>query len=506
MLVSGMTVTAFADEGHGLEQNPTFSDAFDYAYENGIFKTSDYGDQTGDAYMQGAVTRGDYALYIARLNGVDLSNYTPTVDFSVNLTDMATCEDPELKAAVAWCFANNVTKGYSDGTFQPERVISREEICAMIARYYTSGKAEVSGLTKTDNLVVFTDSSNSTTNYVNKETVKYDGQTYTLLEFCVTYGLIQGKADGTFGFNGVETTRQQVMAILHRAGDADVAATTTKFYLGVKSGEGFVTAHVNDSYIMQVTVADANVDPSTVTLEAKMSNVASLGVGDEVREHSTTISTNIVSDGEADLGVWLDKCFSFQGCDINIDIAGKACAYNVSAAKIVDGNAVITFIPKDVAATRAAWHELTAHVETTTQATDDSYIVVAEGSYLTLGSETLEFEAGKGDLVLNNFSDMDALEAEIRDKVQVTTDAANDKIEAGIASGTALAVGSSIATLKDDATITVNGVGTDLVGDQLSSLRDAEGTYAMAKQLVSLVNTLVGTLNDGRVDVAISFE
>lgn len=491
LLVMPVSATETNEKPDGLN-SATFNDAYDYVYGEGIYEADEIPTGTDpNEFMKGVVTRGEYALYLARYAGVDLSAYAnaeqPFPDVTVDMD--------KTYAAIAWGKEKGYIKGYVDGSYKPNKEVTREEICAMLGRYY-----DVIGwdtLVATDNITYFVDSEVYEGRYSEEYIVK-----------CVKYGLIQGFGDGTFGAGATGTQRAHMAAILHRSSEPEAALNTTKFYFEIASGEGFVSARVNEAYVMTIEMAPELVNPKQVTLTAEMTNVASLGVAGETRKHTTTINTNIESDGEADLAVWLDNVVGFQGgTTINVDIAGKTCAYIVSAATADDKTGVVTivFMPKDTEATRAAWKKLTSHVSTETQSADDSYVFIANGSYLQLGTEVLEFESPEcGDLVLDNFSDMDALETEIRDLVTVTT-AADAAVVAHVEADTQLAVGSSVATLNDACTITVEGLDATEMDGFLGDMRDSNSTYAMAKLLVSTVNALVGAVEGETINVTVSF-
>lgn len=281
-------------------------------------------------------------------------------------------------------------------------------------------------------------------------------------------------------------------------GTCTVCGTTEeaalKFALSVEAGEGSVAATVTDDYVAVISGNYTKVDPSAVTLTAKMQNVGSLGVNG-VREHSVTINTGL--SGDPDLSVWLSNVVAFQGATVKATIDGKAVTY------VLDGDAgTIVAAPTEVAEARAAWAALTANVATSTGA-DDSKIIIANGSSLQIAGEKLVFE-GTEDLVLDNFSDMDALEAEIRENVKLVE--GEDTLVAVLKKGTTLAVGSSVATLEKDATITITGL-NDVAGLDgiLTALKNAESTQVMAEKLVKLVNEVVGAANGATVNVDITF-
>ena len=275
-----------------------------------------------------------------------------------------------------------------------------------------------------------------------------------------------------------------------------------KFYLSATSGNK-VDMTVGEDYTAVFTLPngdDKSVDAASVTLTAKMQNVGSLGVTGP-REHTVTINTGI-ADVTADLGTWLNNCYSFNGLTVNATIGGKACTYNFSACE--DGKITAT---TDTEAARAAWQELTSYVTTSTQAENDSYILVANGSTMQIGTELLSFESAE-DLKLDNFNDIDALVENVKDHVQLDTDADNfDGIKILIKAGTQLAVGQSVATLDHDVTVEVTADGAAVPGNILSGLRDLVNSGADNKALVmaavQMFNELVGQMNGQTINMTI---
>lgn len=275
-----------------------------------------------------------------------------------------------------------------------------------------------------------------------------------------------------------------------------------KFYLSAISGNT-VDMTVGEDYTAVFTLPngdDKSVDAASVALTAKMQNVGSLGVTG-VREHSVTINTGITGVS-ADLGTWLSNCYGFEGMTVNATIGGKACTYNFSACE--DGKITAT---TDTEAARAAWQELTSYVTTSTQEENDSYILVANGSTMQIGTELLKFEKAE-DLKLDNFNDIDALVKNVKDHVQLDTDANNfDGIKILIKAGTQLAVGQSVATLNQDVTVEVTADGAAVPGNILSGLRDQVNSGANNKALViaavQMFNNLVGQMNGQTINVTI---
>lgn len=275
-----------------------------------------------------------------------------------------------------------------------------------------------------------------------------------------------------------------------------------KFYLAAISNNT-VDMTVGDDYTAVFTLPngeDKSVNAASVTLTAKMQNVGSLGVTG-VREHSVTINTGIAGV-TADLGTWLSNCYSFRGMTVNATIGGKPCTYDFSAYD--NGKITATTNTEDA---RAAWQELTSYVTTSTQPENDSYILVANGSTMQIGTELLSFKIAEN-LKLDNFNNIDALVENVKDHVKLDTSVENfDGIKISIKAGTQLAVGQSVATLNRDVTVEVTADGVALPANILSGLRDQVNSGANNKALViaavQMFNNLVGQMNDQTINVTI---
>lgn len=278
-------------------------------------------------------------------------------------------------------------------------------------------------------------------------------------------------------------------------------AIAWKFNLTVTS-ESTVDVTVGEDYTAVFTLpkAGSQVDASGVTVAAKMKNVESLGVDGE-RSHSVTVKTGI-PEGTAkpDLSQWLPNCYKFGSATVNATIGGKACTYAFA------GNSGVITATADTEAARAAWKELTSHI-TAGAHKDDSFILVKNGSTLQIGNELLCFEENADDLKLDNFSEMAALIQNVQDHVKLETANDSKAIEIVLKDGTQLAVGSSIATLEDNVTITITGV--EMPENFLSSLRAAVNKGTDAKVLimaaVQMFDQLVGQIDGETITVNIAF-
>ena len=318
----------------------------------------------------------------------------------------------------------------------------------------------------------------------------------TKMEEIPATGHSWGEPEVTYAANGQDGEKVYTCTV---CSESKKEAIAWKFNLTVTS-ESTVDVTVGEDYTAVFTLpkAGSEVDASGVTVEAKMKNVESLGVDGE-RSHSVTVNTGI-QNVKVDLSFWLKNCYGFESATVNATIGGKACTYDFAG-----NNGVIT-ATTDTEAARAAWKELTSHITANTHE-DDSFILVKNGSTLQIGSELLCFEENADNLKLDNFSEMAALIQNVQDHVKLETANDSKDIEIVLKAGTQLAVGSSIAELKKDATITITGV--EMPENFLSSLRAAVNKDANAKVLimaaVQMFDQLVGQINGKTITVNIAF-
>ena len=282
-----------------------------------------------------------------------------------------------------------------------------------------------------------------------------------------------------------------------------------KFYLRIESGST-VDMTVGEDYtaVFTMPAAGGTVNTGSIDLTAKMQKVASLGV-EGVKSHTTTISTGL-GGTEVALDAWLPHCYSFEGATIDATIDGKSCTYTLRGIdKITDSSMYTITAATDPAAASAAWQALTSHVNAGTQA-DDSKIVIKNGAYLMIGTEKLEFTSSEvGDLTLDNFNNMNALNETIRNHVKLSPcDDQGGKIIMYLPAGTQLAVGGSVATLEKNCTVTIT-LDADEMGSlstALSTLENETDATMMVKELVQQFDNLIGAIDaTGNVTVNVSF-
>lgn len=104
-------------------QNPTVSENTHYAYlsgyPGGLFKP------------ENNITRAEAAVIFAKLSGADPD--TVSDNSSVSFTDLS--EKHWATWAIKYVASEELFSGYTDGTFQPDKVITRAEFATVVAKY-----------------------------------------------------------------------------------------------------------------------------------------------------------------------------------------------------------------------------------------------------------------------------------------------------------------------------------------------------------------------------------
>ena len=113
-----------------VDEGLSFSDvnSGDWFYDNVMDAANNgYVSGMGDGTFNptGATTRAQFAAMIANAMG-----YEADPDVESAFPDVA--DDYWGKAAINFCYQNEIITGYDDGTFQPEKTITRQEAAAIL--------------------------------------------------------------------------------------------------------------------------------------------------------------------------------------------------------------------------------------------------------------------------------------------------------------------------------------------------------------------------------------
>lgn len=168
-----------------VELNAWYHEAVDYVVEHGIMA----GVSTTAFQPNGSLTRGQVVQILHNLEG------KPEETAEAPFTDTAGHWALE---AIAWAAQNNVVAGYDDGTFGPEKLVTREEFAQMMYNY---AKFKGYDLTAGGDLAQFPDAG------------AISDWAETALSWANGKGLINGHDNGTIDPQG-NTTRAQAASIM----------------------------------------------------------------------------------------------------------------------------------------------------------------------------------------------------------------------------------------------------------------------------------------------------
>ncbi len=168
-----------------VELNAWYHEAVDYVVEHGIMA----GVSATAFQPNGSLTRGQVVQILHNLEG------KPEETAEAPFTDTAGHWALE---AIAWAAQNNVVAGYDDGTFGPEKLVTREEFAQMLYNY---AKFKGYDLTAGGDLTQFPDAG------------AISDWAETALSWANGKGLINGHDNGTIDPQG-NTTRAQAASIM----------------------------------------------------------------------------------------------------------------------------------------------------------------------------------------------------------------------------------------------------------------------------------------------------
>ena len=147
---------------------------------------------TGKWKPNAFVTRAEFAADLARFAGI---HTLYPADGAARFSDL----DPTAEDApyLAWAADSGIVTGYDDGSFRPEKTLTREQMAVMLARYYAlQGRSA-------DAQLPFSDAD------------KISGWAIDGVSTCAGLGLVQGDAHGRFQPRS-RLTRAQIATILVR--------------------------------------------------------------------------------------------------------------------------------------------------------------------------------------------------------------------------------------------------------------------------------------------------
>ena len=346
-----MAAISYTDVPKNAWYYDTIRIAQKYGYINGV------GDNKMDP--EGKVTREQAAVIIGRLFKSDPGNVSPSDLTFTDRDEIAEWSAGYIKAAADKGFL----AGYSDGSFQPNRVVTRGEV-AKILYYYlgtslsTAGKAYTGADLKTDTTNVtisescslsdatiegdlyITEGLGSDSVTLNNVTVKgsviVSGGTVTMMNTSSDHMIVSSPMARLLqvtatGAARIRKTEVQSAAALH-----ETALATAK-------DSGFSEVVVNAEERVSLTL-DANVDQLTLVGESTVSTTANTQIYQMTVEKEASV-TGYGSVYQADIQI---DGVSFAS---SVAVSGYAMANGVSATiggKSVSGVNTAGIVPKNI--------------------------------------------------------------------------------------------------------------------------------------------------------------
>lgn len=265
----------------------------------------------------------------------------------------------------------------------------------------------------------------------------------------------------------------------------------------------FLIGEVFSDYSAKITAPKGSViNAGEVTGSLTMTDIASLGI-EGTRTYDKSITTGVEKE------VLLDNYLpAFTNATVSGTIDGMPYAYDVSATDS-DEEYVIEAIPENEEDVRKAYQAAVSHVTSSTKAEDDSYALIPGDAYVQIGTERLSLENADETLKLDNIIQGSGLKAEIRSavKLEEVGELEDAQVEVFLPAGTVLAIGQSVVTLDDDATIKMYGYeDNDDVNTILSKLRDCETNEEIILTAVLFISDFANSIEGRNIVVNVDFD
>ena len=205
------------DDGNNWSFTDVGSDY--WAYEDikqAVYSGLLAGTATNTFSPETSLTRGMLVTILERLQGDD-EKASGTSSFSDVKADAYYAD------AVAWAKENNLIAGYTDGTFKPNKAITREEFMTILFRYALTKQYDT-GIENTEGLMSYSDEA-SVSDYSEEAML-----------WAVDHQYLRGTAANTLSPQGT-TTRAQATAILMRFLNAENAIPVPSLPSGGAEGQ-----------------------------------------------------------------------------------------------------------------------------------------------------------------------------------------------------------------------------------------------------------------------------
>ncbi len=140
-----------------------------------------------------AITRGEFSLYISKMMGLNIRNFEGVFkDVTSSMSNSGYIEAAERYG---------ILNGYEDGTFQPNKLMTRQEMAAVIKRTYEIKTRLTSDITDY--------------NIRYKDNADISSWAISSVKLCSKLGIINGREDGNFDPYH-STTRAEAVVMIDR--------------------------------------------------------------------------------------------------------------------------------------------------------------------------------------------------------------------------------------------------------------------------------------------------
>lgn len=207
ILLGAFTAYAAGTSFTDVPSGKWYTEHINYAVKNGIFNGTSATTFSPETNM----TRAQFVQVFANISNVDTTNKNVKTSF----TDVPSGK--WYTAAVKWAAENGVVNGMGDGTFAPEKPVTREQMCVMLVNYVEKFQKET--LQSTVNTQTF------------KDNGKIASWSKDSVYKCAKAGLVNGVGNNMFDPQGTTTRAQGAtfFSNFHKYVNASVPADNSWF-------------------------------------------------------------------------------------------------------------------------------------------------------------------------------------------------------------------------------------------------------------------------------------
>ena len=270
------------------------------------------------------------------------------------------------------------------------------------------------------------------------------------------------------------------------------------------AGDGKATMTVYNDYSFEALLPDNKLDIKSLAVSLLLQGIESLGI--DQAEFSGLFETGL--DGVVDPAIFLNYLYGFEAATVKVTVDFD---YSYLLKLRGDRN-VITGTPESTDNAADVWNAFSEHLKVNKDKTKNSYFLLANGSYIKVGTEYLHFDKQYGDdLKLSSGYTFEKMLKMIREALVLETEQENQGNTATILlkAGTAVNVNDTVISLREDYMIELTfgqDVQSVLSGSLLEGFNNCESAGELIASLVSTVNMLAKAVQaDGKFEASLHY-